>query len=119
GIGPRDVAAYIAKQTADFEGSTVGRDVDLLFDVFKTAKREELVDSNPVEGAERPKQSRGRWRILTPVEVGLVLRAFSDEQARTIFLALVLTGIRRNEMQQLRHRDVDLVENVLRVCDSK
>jgi integrase/recombinase XerD len=31
----------------------------------------------------------------------------------------VLTGVRRQELRELRWRDVDLVENVLRVCDSK
>jgi len=80
---------------------------------------EELVDSNPVEGAERPKPKRRRWRILEPVEIGRVLRAFEDEQARMIFLTLMLTGLRRFELQGLRWRDVDLVESVLRVDVSK
>ena len=118
-IRPRHVAAYIAKQTGDYEASTVSRDIDLLHDVFKTAKREELVPANPVEGAERPRLARRRWRILSATEIIRVKSAFTDEQARTIFLTLVLTGIRRSELQALRWRDVDLVENVLRVADSK
>lgn len=97
----------------------MSRDLSLLFDIFKTAKREELADSNPAEGAEHPKLGRRQWRILEPVEVSRVLNAFTDEQARTIFLTLVLTGIRRHELQGLRWRDVDLVANVLRVTDSK
>ena len=60
-----------------------------------------------------------RWRILEPVEVGAVLRAFRDEQARTMFLTLVLTGVRRFELLGLRRRDVDLVDGVLRVRESK
>ncbi len=48
-----------------------------------------------------------------------VERAFTDEQARAAFLTLVLTGIRRSESQALRWRDVDLLEGVLRVRDSK
>jgi len=118
-IRPRHVAAYIAKQTGDYEASTVSRDIDLLHDVFKTAKREELVPANPVEGAERPRLARRRWRILSATEITRVKSAFTDEQAKTIFLTLVLTGIRRSELQALRWRDVDLVENVLRVADSK
>ena len=61
-----------------------------------------VIESNPVEGAERPKSKRRRWRILEPVEVGRVLRAFEDAQARTIFLTLMLTGVRRFELQALR-----------------
>jgi len=118
-IRPRHVAEYVAKQGKAFEASTVSRDLSLLHDVFKSAKREELVETNPVEGAEHPKLAKRRWRILEPVEVARVLKAFTDEQARAIFLTLVLTGIRRGELQALRWRDVDLVENVLRVRDSK
>ncbi len=118
-IRPRHVAEYVAQQAGTFNPSTVSRDLSLLFDVMKTAKREELIESNPVEGAEHPKLMRKRWRILQPAEVARVLREFDDEQARTIFLTLVLTGIRRHEMQALRWRDVDLVESVVRITDSK
>ena len=118
-IRPRHVSAYIAKQTADYESSTVGRDVDLLHDILKSAKREELITTNPVEGAERPKLGRRQWRILSATEINRVLNAFTDEQAKTIFMTLVMTAIRRGELQGLRWRDVDLVENVLRVADSK
>ena len=44
-----------------------------------------------------------------------MLRAFTDEQARTIFLTLM----RRFELQALRWRDVDLVEARLRIRESK
>jgi integrase len=118
-IRPRHVAEYISEQAAEYEPSTVGRDVDLLFDIFKSAKREELIESNPVDGAERPKLGRRKWRILEPAEVPRVLKAFTDEQARTFFLTLVLTGIRRNELQAFTWGDVDLLDGVLRVRDSK
>jgi integrase len=36
-----------------------------------------------------------------------------------VFLTLVLTGIRRNELRGLRWRSIDLIENVLKVEDSK
>jgi integrase len=116
-IRPRHIAAFVSEHP---EGpSTVGRDLALLHAIFKTAKREELVDSNPAEGAERPKLPPFRPQILEPVEVARVAKAFTDEQARAVFLTLVLTGLRRSELQRLRWRDVDLVESVLRVRDSK
>src|SRR5204863_6787424 len=68
-IRPRHVAEYVAQQAAEYEPSTVGRDIDLLFDIFKSAKREELVEINPVDGAERPTLGRRKWRILAPAEV--------------------------------------------------
>ena len=36
-----------------------------------------------------------------------------------MFLTLILTGLRRHELQALRWRDVDLLKGVLRVRDSK
>lgn len=102
-----------------FAAKTVQLHLNLLHDVFKTAIAEELVEANPVDGAERPKVRRKRWRILQPNEVGRVLNAFTDEQARTMFLTLMLTGVRRFELLALRWRDVSFVENTLRVAESK
>jgi integrase len=119
-VRPTDISAYATDlQHQGFAPATVIRDLGALHDLFQTALREELVESNPAAGVEYPKRTRRRWRILEPVEVGAILRAFTDEQARTMFLTLILTGVRRNELRALRWRDVDLVENILRVTDSK
>jgi integrase len=118
-IRPRDVAAYVAEQAEEFEASTVSRDLSVLHDLFATAVREELIESNPAAGAEHPKKAKRRWRILQPGEVIRIRKSFEDEQARTIFLTLVLTGIRRNELRELRWRDVDLLAGVLRVHGTK
>jgi site-specific recombinase XerD len=119
GIRPRHVAEYIAEQAGSYEASTVSRDVSVLHDLFATAMREELIEANPAAGAEHPKKAKRRWRILQPAEVTRVRKAFDDEQARTIFVTLVLTGIRRNELRELRWADVDLLEEVLRVRGTK
>jgi integrase/recombinase XerD len=119
GIRPRHIAEYVAAQAEHYEASTVSRDLSVLHDVFATAVREELIEANPAASAEHPKKSRRRWRILQPAEISRILKAFEDEQARTIFLTLVLTAIRRNELRNLRWADVDLLDGVLRVEDSK
>ena len=118
-LRPRDVAAFVREALLRYAPATVNLDVSVLVDVLTTAVREELIDSNPALHAERPRVQRRQWRILEPVEVKRVERCFTDEQARVAFLTLVLTGLRRFELLGLRWRDVDLVENVLRVRDSK
>ena len=119
-IKPRHVAEYVDERlTEGYMPATIGGDLDVFYEVMKAAKREELIDSNPVDGVERPKIQRRKWRILEPVEVARVRKAFTEQQPRVVFLTLVLTGIRRFELQGLRWRDIDLVENVLRVVDSK
>jgi len=118
-VRPRHVAAYVSEMTETYAAATITRDLSILHDVFETALREELVDSNPAHRAERPKARRRSWRILEPIEVARVAKAFKDEQARAVFLTLVLTGVRSGELRAFRWRDVNLVEGVLRVRDSK
>jgi integrase/recombinase XerD len=48
-----------------------------------------------------------------------VAKAFTDEQARTMFVTLILTGLRRFEVLALRWHDLSLVEGVLHVRESK
>jgi integrase len=118
-IRPRHVAAFVAEVSKDYAANTVHRDVSTLHAIFATAKREELVESNPAEKAERPKIPRRSWRIFQREEVARLAPAFTDAQARVVFLMLVLCGLRRFELQALRWRDVDLLEGTLRVTDSK
>src|SRR5262249_12253776 len=101
-IRTRDVSAYVAHALARVSAQTVGHHLNVLHDVLKTAKAEELIESNPVEGIERPKARRRRWRILEPAEVSRVAKAFDDERARAAFLTLILTGVRKAELRGLR-----------------
>ena len=119
-LRPRHVAAFVQTEIEKKRApASISRDLAVLHALFKTALREELVDQNPAAGAERPKVIPKRWRILQPAEVARVAKAFTDDQARAVFLTLILTGLRRHELQALRWRDVDLLEGVLRVRRSK
>ena len=84
-IRPRDVAAYVAEQLDEdredgpLGAATVNRDVGIFYDVLKTARTEELIDSNPAEGANRPRIPKRNWRILKPEEIRRVSKAFTDD----------------------------------------
>jgi integrase len=118
-IRPRDVAAYIKDALDERAARTVIAEINLLHDIMGRAVAEELIQSNPVIGVERPKAKPARWRILEPAEVRRVANAFTDERARAVFLTLHLTGLRRHELQNLLWRDVSLSEATLRVVESK
>ena len=118
-VRPRDVAAYINDALNERSASSVVAEVNLLHDIFAVAVREELITANPAAGVERPKVRRQRWRILEPVEVRRVGKAFTDDRAAAVFWTLHLTGIRRHEIQNLRWRDLSLTERTLRVVESK
>lgn len=126
-IRPRDVSAFVTdamtrpqgKHKRPLSGKYVNVFLNIAFSIFKAAIGEELVESNPVASVQRPKIERKRWRILEPSEVPRVRKAFSDDRARRVFLALTLTGLRRSELVGLRWRHVNLVEGTLRVEESK
>jgi integrase len=79
----------------------------------------EYVTKNVAQGVRHPTAPQREGTPLTPQQVQALLGSFGDEQARTFFLLLILTGVRRSEAQQLRWSDVDQVDMVIRVRKSK
>jgi integrase len=114
-----DVAIYVTARMKKAAPSTVSRELTVLHSVFEWAISNELLDRNPADGVPHPRTTRRRGHALRPEQVQALSRSFVNEADRAIFLTLVLTGVRRNELRGLRWRNVDLIENVLRVEDSK
>ena len=96
-IRPRHVAAFVT--VAERQGSIVDHPRPLACCTRSSRPRSARSWStpNPAEAAERPKAIQRRWRILEPAEVARVATAFTDDQARAVFLTLILTGVRRFE----------------------
>lgn len=117
-IRPRHVAGYIGAMSSTHGASSIRRDVDVLHSIFKSAMVAELVQANPVDGAERPKSPPFRPVLLEPDEIRRVA-AFTDAMFRTVFLTVTLTGLRCSELQELRWHEVSFTERTLRVADSK
>jgi integrase len=124
-IGVPELERYIARKREQGLGPrTINRHLNLLHSLFKAGERRGLVRSNPSAAVVRPSEPRRRWRILTPVEIGRVERAFAElvdqadedeerawcEQARVVFLTVVSAGLRRGEVLGLRWRDVALAD---------
>jgi integrase len=118
-IRPSDVTAYKTAALERLGGATVSRDLSMLHAIFAWAVVTEKADRNPTAGVRHPKAAQRKGNALRPEEMQALARAFDDDQDRLVFLTLVLTGLRRAELQALRWADVDLVENRLRVADSK
>jgi integrase len=119
-----DLDHYLAsKRRQGYSPRTINRHLNLLSELFNAAARRGLVRSNPVAAVDRPKEPRRRWRILSPVEVGAVVRAFERlsteadaddrpwyEQARVVFLTVLGAGLRRGEILGLRWGAVTLAD---------
>ncbi len=108
-----------SRRLGERSARSVIAEVNLLHDVLGRAVAEELIQSNPATGVERPRATPMRWRILEPDEVRRSRRRSRTNGPGAVFLTLHLTGLRRHELQALRWRDVSLTEGTLRVVESK
>ncbi len=119
------IERYLAgKRKAGLAPATLHRQIATLSLIMGAALRRGLVARNPVPLVERPKAQRRRWRILSPAEVVAVERAFDEligeagrehdrddlRVARTMFVTMMATGIRRGEALGLRWRAVHLAD---------
>jgi integrase len=118
-VEPSDVDRYIRRLIVNFSAALVVRDVVVLGTLFRSAKKAGLVTSNPCEGAELPKLPDFNPPILKPEEIRALTNAIEDRRARVLFTVLLLTAIRQHEARNLKWRDVDLIENRLKIIDSK
>jgi integrase len=129
-----ELERYKVAKRRDYAARTLNRHLNLLHSLFKAAARRGLVRMNPVADVDRPGEPRRRWRILSPVEIVRVERAFAElageaeddervwcEQARVVFLTVVSAGLRRGEVLGLRWCHVSLADPagaVLRVRET-
>jgi integrase len=118
-VRPSDVSYYVTKMGATHAAASVSRNLSILHAIYEWAVALELVDRNPTRGVERPAVRQRKGHALRSEQVQALSRSFTDDQDRVAFLTLVLTGVRRSELQARQWRDVDLIENRLRVVDSK
>jgi integrase len=118
-IRPSDVVAYKTAKLEKLAGATVSRDLSILHSIFAWAMIGDRIDRNPAAGVPHPAAAKRKGNALSPEQYQALSLAFDDDQARLAFRTLVLTGLRRSELQALRWESVDLIENRLRVEDSK
>jgi integrase len=121
-ISRRRVIEWRDDALRDNAPATVSRYLTVLNMIFKWGVLNEYRSDNPCSGVSHPKIRQHKGVVLTPVQVQALLRAFDDPRARTWFLTLLLTGMRKSEAQSLLWRDVWLADPAgprLRVEDSK
>ena len=95
--------------------------LNLLGAMFELATRRGWAVINPLRGVERPRGGSADpdIRYLTMEEVEAVLRSVPDDELgrveRVLYLAAVMTGMRRGELLGLRWGDIDWEARRIRV----
>jgi integrase len=77
---------------------------------LRFAVREELLDSNPCAGLQRPRKEQERERVLADDEIKVLWRALDQEspQVAAAVKILLLLGQRSTETLEMRWSDLDL-----------
>lgn len=117
-----EVEAFIrAKLREGKSRKTVDDLVGLLSAMYRYAVKRGLARLNPVDYADRPRQTKtdADIRYLTVEELEALLRAVPEDELgrmeRVLYLTAAMTGMRRGECVALRWRDVDWTAGVIRV----
>lgn len=89
----------------------------VLRNLFRYAYKHGVIDKNPMEQVEPPRQSHKPVDALTQEQTLAVLQKLSTYPLdfRCLFYLLLTTGLRRGECLGLKWRDIDDTQNVLRV----
>jgi integrase len=121
-ITRRDVEAFgAALERKGLAANSRINALNLLGAIFELAVNRGWTVTNPVRGVERPGGGSADpdIRYLSMEDVEAVLRAVSDDDIgrleRSLYLAAVMTGMRRGELLGLRWGDVDWETKRIRV----
>ncbi|OQW34886.1 MAG: hypothetical protein A4E20_01530 [Nitrospira sp. SG-bin2] len=101
-------------------GSTINRKMSAVSKMLTVAVRKKKLEVRP--HIDRKKETPGRIRFLTPEEEASVLGVFEmwamDEQ-RQVTIMLVDTGVRPSELWQMENRDLDFLNGLIHVWETK
>ena len=117
-ITPEDVEKYKAKRRKEVSGSTVNRELACLKHIFTKAVKWKKVKKNPTLEVKLFKESGKRVRYLEKEDIVRLCESCSD-WLRPIVLTALNTGMRRNEILNLKWRDIDFRRRIIYITDSK
>lgn len=123
-VTTRDVQMYLGNliQQKGLSKATANRHLALLSKLFKLAVTWGRIDKSPCLGIAKFKEEGKRERFLSPDEARRVMVAAEQDinlYAGSAIQLLLLTGCRREEILQLEHRHVDLVQGTLYLPKTK
>lgn len=112
-ITVRDVNLWIAKRMKGSSPATAKRDLAMLKSILNSAIREELIDKNPCNNANKIKGIKGRMRYWTAEELLKVLEVAEeiDPQFKDLILWASHSAMRRGEITAMKWEDIKRFDN--------
>jgi integrase len=103
--------------------ATVVRYMAALSHVFTTAVNEwQWLEDSPMRKVKKPREPRGRVRFLTDEERPRLLQACKDSKNKYLYTCVVIalsTGVRKQELMQLKWSDLELDKGYLILHETK
>lgn len=100
------------------KGATVNRDLELLKHFYTKAIDFGCAETNPAKGIKFFKESPGRIRFLNECEIKALLNA-CEGLLKSMVITGIHTGMRRGELVNLKWQDIDPVNRIITVTQTK
>ena len=98
----------------------IDKTCQLLFNLFKRAKAEKMITSNPAEDLSRPPAEDGTGRPLTMQERALLLQIAADGHRAGLWLkCMIYTGMRPGETDNFKGCHINYDERLVYICGTK
>lgn len=117
------VQQFINNRLPDVKGSTINRDLALIRDLFKFARRLKLIKHNPTADLITPSDPPPRERRVSQDEIDRVLFCLDFEEGAPVtqqrhkvaiaFLLAIETAMRQGELAKITWDDVHLDERIV------
>ena len=118
-ITPVSIEKYKESRLEKVKGPTVNRELAALKNMFTVAsKLGKYRGQNPVKGVEFFKENRRDAHILSHEEIEK-LKAASPEYLRPVIMVALNTGMRKNELLNLRWENVDFDNDLICLPQTK
>lgn len=107
------IEAYKKKRMNECKPTTVNIELRALKSMFNTAVEWNLIDRNPLRGVQMMRVPKTYPKFLSGEEVRLLCNTTNFEWLKNIILFAFNTGMRRNEIINLKWEDINLMEKYL------
>jgi len=115
-VTPLDIDALLKQMLDSGAKNDVRRKVfNILHSTFANALKKGLVRQNPAAPVDKPRPAQQRMTALSSEQVGLLLKAGTEDGIHALLLLAVSTGMRQGEILGLRWEDVKLPAGVVEI----
>jgi integrase len=115
-ITSEDVENFKQERLGRLATRTINKYLIQLFGIFKRAERLGWVSENVLKKVDRlPQRRSNRFDHLEPNEVAMLTAKAADPQEGALYTTAAFTGLRWNELRQLRWEDVSFEKALVHV----